>query len=169
MFPISPRLISVKLQCVFAGGMPSRANLPRHMIALVYTSSMLHPSTGSDIRMTGVADALVFSESCRSVFDDAPTNALVNRNVQFVPGLVDHQGSSEAVSRQPSHGVVSGRPSGGVMGARPFWLPMDKVPTSGSGVRPNLPEWVVRVAEGHSIRGGADINVLALQQLDAKL
>ena len=118
--------------------------------------------------MTGVADALVFSESCRNVFDHAPGNELVDRNVQFVPGMVDHQGSSEGVSRQPSHGVASGRPSGGVMGGRPFWLPMEPVPTSGPGVPPRLPEWVLQVADGHSIRGGADLRVHDLQ-LDAKL
>jgi hypothetical protein len=78
-------------------GMPSEGQLPRHMIALVYTAQYLHPDASDDDDVASAARApgyksfnpasLVFSESCRAAFDrpQAELASLVDRNVTFVP------------------------------------------------------------------------------------
>ena len=133
-------------------GMPSEGAKPRHMVALVYTAAGLHPLAERPTLVGGGRkygsfnpETLVFSETCRDVFESAPPNPLVERPVVFVPEeLVDHSGNT------PTESAVK---------KSAFWMPTEPVPLHGEGVRKDLPEWVQRVAEGKSIRGGPDVCV----------
>ena len=143
-------------------GMPSEGAKPRHMVALVYTAAGLHPLAERPTLVGGGRkygsfnpETLVFSETCRDVFESAPPNPLVERPVVFVPEeLVDHSGNTPTESAVGAASAVKRVKAPGA-----FWMPTEPVPLHGEGVRKDLPEWVQRVAEGKSIRGGPDVGV----------
>ena len=80
-------------------GVENRSALPRHMLALIYTSRALHPDEGDHPeRMTERlahfnSRRLRFGSCCRSAFA-APSNWGISRHIEFVEGPCDHFGNT---------------------------------------------------------------------------
>ena len=129
-------------------GTPNTGTLPRHMLAICYSSARspdyIGAVAGKGPRYDSVGHCwpLLFSGDARPAFsrdwwpDSAPPSR-VDFNVQFTDQPVDHFGN---------------------VGGSDFWLPAPSPPSLGE-LGEDPPEWAVRLAGGDTIRtarlGGA--------------
>ena len=85
--------------------MPNHSDLPRHMLGIGYCAERDPNGECSHLGMG--KQRHVFSSSARDAFNAYPRSMLVDRNVSFVPGPVDHWGNVP-----PTGGAVTDGPRG---------------------------------------------------------